>query len=96
MKSFDETLETAWFELCDAVESVFFDDLCRITFDGRIIVVSEIVFLKNFLTPNRENILKVCEAGFEIDVSRAVPFELPTEEELEVLRLIDKDKIFIG
>ena len=34
--------------------------------------------------------------GFEIDVSRAVPFELPTEEELEVLRLIDKDKIFIG
>ena len=69
MKSFDETLETAWFELCDAVESVFFDDLCRITFDGRIIVVSEIVFLKNFLTPNRENILKVCEAGFEIDVS---------------------------
>jgi hypothetical protein len=34
--------------------------------------------------------------GFEIDVSRAIPFELPTEEELEVLRLIDKNKIFIG
>ena len=34
--------------------------------------------------------------GFDIDVSRAVPFELPTEEELDVLRRIDKDKIFIG
>jgi glutaconate CoA-transferase subunit B len=34
--------------------------------------------------------------GFQIDVSKAVPFELPTEEELEVLRRIDKDKVFIG
>lgn len=34
--------------------------------------------------------------GFEIDVSRAEPFELPTEEELEILRDIDKDKIFIS
>lgn len=34
--------------------------------------------------------------GFDIDVSRAMPFELPTEEELEVLRRIDKDKVFIG
>ena len=34
--------------------------------------------------------------GFDIDTSRAVPFELPTEEELEVLRRIDKDKVFIG
>ena len=38
----------------------------------------------------------VDNTGFDIDVSRAVPFELPTEEELEVLRRIDKDKVFIG
>lgn len=69
MEAFDKVLKTAWFELCDAVESVFFDDFCRITFDGKKMIVSEFVFLKKFLTPNWDNVHKILEDGFEIDFS---------------------------
>lgn len=69
VEDFDTALKSAWFQLCDAVESVFFDDFCRVTVDGKKMVVSEIVFLKNFLTPNWNNVHKILEEGFEVDFS---------------------------